>query len=213
MAMCTRCFDEASVRRLGMAGARRFVALMLMIAAAAASGCGSGDSAVEMPPGAQSDPGDDTSTEFRAVLGNALTDTLAGNADFGKVVEPVSGSYRFIIRLNTAFDFAGGIVFSRSDTSLPSTGDYPLEAPTDTLTAASPAAFAMFYREGMLRDLRAVSGTLTLSTATDTLIVGRFDATLRGTVASLNIGSTSAEVHATGRFRAGRELQGYVIGL
>lgn len=211
MVMCTRCCDETSVRRLGIAGARRLVALVLMVAII--SGCGSGDSAVEMPSGAQSDPGDDTSAEFRAVLGNAVADTLVGSADFGKVVEPVSGSYRFIIRLNTGFDFAGGIVFSRSDTSLPSTGDYPLEAPTDTLTAARPEAFAMFYREGMLRDLRAVGGTLTLSTSTDTLIVGQFDATLRGTVASLNIGSTAAEVHVMGRFRADRDLLGYVIGL
>ena len=184
-----------------------------MAAAAVVSGCGSGDTATEMEAGAPADVGDDGSADFRVVLANAVSDTLTGNADFGIVVEPLTGTHRFVVRLATGFDFAGGIIFARSDTTLPAAGEYRLVAPSDTMTADDRGDFAMFYREGMLRDLRAASGTLSLSTVTDTLIVGRFNATLRGMVVNLNVGTATSEVHATGRFRAHPGLQGYVIGL
>lgn len=177
------------------------------------AGCGSGDSATQLTQASGAEDGEESTAEYRVVLGNALSDTLSGNADFGIVVEPATGTYRFVIRLATGFDFAGGIIIARSDTTLPQTGDYNIRTSTDTLTAGQPGEFAMFYREGMLRELRATQGTLTLSSVTDSLITGRFDVILRGTVANLNVEDGTAEVHAVGRFRADKDLGGYVIGL
>lgn len=191
----------------------RLATAVLFAAALMTAGCGTGDAPPELPIGEQADNSDVTSAGYRAILGNALSDTLSGPAGFGTVLEPESRQYRFVIRLASGFDFAGGIIFARSDTAMPETGEYQLETATDSLAATQAGEFAMFYREGMLRELRATSGTLTLSTVTDTLIAGTFDATLRGNVASLNLEGRTAEVHVTGRFRAGRELRGYVIGL
>lgn len=176
-------------------------------------GCGSGDTATQLSQESETEDGEESTAEYRVVLGNALSDTLSGNADFGRVVEPETDNYRFVIRLATGFDFAGGIIIARSDTTLPQAGEYAIQTPTDTLTAAQPSEFALYYREGMLRELRATQGTLTLSTVTDSLIVGRFDVRLRGSVANLNVSDGTAEVHAVGRFRADKDLGGYVIGL
>lgn len=189
------------------------VAVFALFVAVLAGGCGSGDSAVEANTGASAESGEDSASEYRVILGNAISDTLRGSADFGTVVEPQTGNRRFVIRLATNFDFAGGMVFARGDTTLPAAGAYSLATATDTLAETQPEAFTMFYREGMLRNLRAVGGTLTLSSVSDTLITGTFDATLRGTAANLNVGTTTAEVHASGRFRADRNIRGYVIGL
>lgn len=205
--------DACRGREADRSCGRRAWAAVVFIVAAAAWGCGSRDTAVDTNANLQAEAADDGSADFRVVLGNAISDTLTGNAEFGILVEPESRGYRLVIRLATGFDFAGGIVFARSDTSLPAAGDYRLTAPTDSLTVGEGGEFAMFYREGMLRDLRASSGTLTLSTVTDTLIVGRFDATLRGLASNLILAATTAEVHASGRFRAESGLQGYVIGL
>lgn len=172
--------------------------------------CGAGEPAGEAGATDAAVEGGDVAGDYRVVLANALSDTLRGEAHFGVVYEQQNRSERFVIRLESSFDFAGGVVLARRDTTLPDEGTYPLEYEVDSLAADED--FILLYREGMLRDLRASSGTLNLTTVTDTLIVGTFDAQLRGRVAFPDrIGG--ADVHAVGRFRASKDLDGFVIGL
>lgn len=174
------------------------------------SACASNEPGTEPGELDASDAGGTAASAYRVVLANALTDTLRGAAHFGVVYETQSRSERFVIRLESDFDFAGGVVFARRDTTVPSPGTYALDAPADSVV--SDDAFILLYREGMLRDMRATSGTLALSTVTDTLIVGTFDARLRGRIAFPDrIGG--ADVHAVGSFRASPGLDGFVIGL
>lgn len=199
-----------------MDGARSWTARAVVLSSlfiALVAGCDSGDSAVDIAGGTASDAREERSTEHRVILGNAILDTLAGRAEFGVVVEPESGDYHFVIRLATGFDFAGGLIMARPDTALPPPGEYSLGAGADSTAAAGAAGFTMYYREGMQRNLRAESGTLTLSTVTDTLITGRFDAILRGMITGMDRAAGEAEVHAVGSFRADGDMNGYVIGL
>lgn len=175
-------------------------------------GCDTGESTGEQPGPFESVSGGESSDEFRVVLANALSDTLSGRADFGVVVEPQSGKYYLVIRLAAGFDFAGGIVFARGDTTLPRAGEYQLFPRPDS-GAIGDHSFTLFYREGMQRNFEVESGTLVLDSVTDTLIVGRFDALLRGTFGGMERPNAGAEVHAVGRFRAENTLNGYVIGL
>jgi hypothetical protein len=151
--------------------------------------------------------------EYQVTLGNALSDTLRGVANFGRVQDPQTGEELFVIRLSTGFDFAGGIVISRRDTTLPKPGDYDLAVAADSSAAVPDDKFFIIFREGMLWDLRSESGTLTFSTVTDSLIEGRFNARLQGEIAERGRELTEGEVHAVGRFRAGSGMTGYVIGL
>lgn len=151
------------------------------------------------------------SAAYEVVLGNAITDTLRGNATFGRVRDPQSDAVQLVIRLRSGFDFAGGVLIARESDELPEEGTYDLEP--DTVRMAAGNQFTIVFREGMLRDLRSYSGTLTLSTVTDSLIVGRFDAALRGYISEGTRELESGEVHAVGRFRADRGMAGYVIGL
>lgn len=165
-------------------------------------------------PGVEASDGEgESSAGYRVVLGNAITDTLRGRATFGTVVEPESGQARLVIRLASDFDFAGGIVMARRDTVLPDPGSYSFQQAADSLAGIPPGDFILFYREGMLRDMRAASGSMTLSTVTDSLVRGTFDVMLRGRTAGIDRSGTGSEVHATGRFEARRGLEGFVIGL
>jgi len=174
------------------------------------SACGSDESGTEPGELDASAGGASAASDYRVVLANALTDTLRGPAHFGVVYETQGRSERFVIRLESDFDFAGGVVFARRDTTLPVPGTYMLDVPADSVV--SDDAFILLYREGMLRDMRATSGTLALSTVTDTLIVGTFDARLRGRIAFPDR-TGGADVHAVGSFRASQGLVGFVIGL
>lgn len=174
------------------------------------SACGSDESGTEPGELDASAGGASAASDYRVVLANALTDTLRGPAHFGVVYETQGRSERFVIRLESDFDFAGGVVFARRDTTLPVPGTYMLDVPADSMV--SDDAFILLYREGMLRDMRATSGTLALSTVTDTLIVGTFDARLRGRIAFPDR-TGGADVHAVGSFRASQGLVGFVIGL
>lgn len=181
-----------------------------MLVALLASACGADVPTGDGVQGSEDGEAESRSAQYTVTLGNALTDTLAGRAHFGIVYETQSRSERFVIRLASTFDFAGGVVLARRDTTLPDAGTYALDARHDSLAADED--FILLYREGMLRDMRASSGTLNLISVTDTLIVGTFDAQLRGRVAFPDrVGG--AEVHAVGRFRASPNLDGFVIGL
>ncbi len=177
------------------------------------SACGADDDA---GGGGRETAGDESGAathEYEVYLGNALTDTLRGTASFGRVLDPRTGDELFVIRLSTGFDFAGGVVISRRDTVPPKPGSYNLAASADSLVIVPVNQFLIIYREGMLRDLRSTAGTLTFSVVTDSLIEGRFDATLRGVIADRGRDLTEGQVHAVGRFRAGPGMSGYVIGL
>lgn len=155
--------------------------------------------------------GDETSAAYRVILANAISDTLTGSASLGRVRNPQEDRIQLVIRLRSSFDFAGGVVITRLSPELPEEGTYDLAA--DSAGYAAGERFVIVYREGMLRDLRSVDGTLTLSTVSDSLIVGEFDATLRGYISEGSRDLQEAEVHAVGRFRAERGMSGYVIGI
>ncbi len=194
---------------------RRFrTRLSVALLAALLFACGADDGLgeAELVDGAAENA--ETGSAYRVVLGNAITDTLRGEAAFGIAYEPASGRHRFVIRLHSDYDFAGGFVLAHRDTTLPAAGRYDFALSSDSLEGADEAEFLLLYREGMLRDLRASSGSLELTTVADTLIAGTFDARLRGRVAALaRPGDPRAEVHAVGRFRARPDLGGLIIGL
>lgn len=148
---------------------------------------------------------------YEVVLANAISDTLTGNASFGRVRNPREERRQLVIRLRSSFDFAGGVIITRMSADLPDEGTHDLAA--DSAKYAAGEQFVIIYREGMLRDLRSFSGTLTLSSVTDTLITGEFDAMLRGYISEGSRDLQAGEVHAVGRFRAQRGMSGYVIGL
>ncbi|MEX2399360.1 MAG: hypothetical protein WD423_01220 [Rhodothermales bacterium] len=197
--------------RTGLTAIRIWLSAAVLAAALAA--CGSENGGGEPSPSNTVVGESEPSGTYRVVLGNAITDTLRGRAAFGIVVEPVEQRERFVIRLKSDFDFAGGFVLARRDTLPPEPGAYQLDVTSGSLGDVRDDQFLMLYREGMLRDLRAVSGSATLSTVTDTLIVGTFDAVLRGRVAGIERPLGGAAVHAVGRFRAERDLDGFIIGI
>lgn len=176
-------------------------------------GCESGEPTGMASGGEDAEDAEQTSEAYQVVLGNAISDTLRGGAGFGLVFDQTTRKKHFVIRLSTGFDFAGGFVMARPDTTLPEPGQYELRTQADSLAGVEDDSFLLFYREGMIRNLTATSGSLTLSTVTDTLIVGRFDATLRGMVAGMEREADAVEVHAVGEFRANPDLDGYIIGL
>jgi len=192
---------------------RRYFAGIWMGVLLILSACGSNDQAGTGGGEKEADESEERPMEYQVTLGNALSDTLEGLANFGRVQDPQTGDELFVIRLSTGFDFAGGIVISRRDTTLPTPGDYDLALAADSAAAVPDDKFFIIYREGMLWDLRSESGTLTFSIVSDSLIEGRFDATLQGEIADRGRELTEGEVHAVGRFRAGPGMTGYVIGL
>ena len=150
---------------------------------------------------------------FEVVLSNALADTLRGDATFGRMRDPHEGRDYFVIRLASRYDFAGGFVIARPKPELPEPGTFGIAAAADTIETAAEGDFILLFREGMLRDLRSRSGSLTISTVTDTLITGRFDAVLTGYISEGSRELPGSEVRATGRFRAESGVVGYFMGL
>lgn len=186
----------------------RLIASCALSAALLVWACGAEDPAA--PAGDAGEPSD-VSTEYEVVLANAISDTLRGRATFGRVYSPQEEITQLVIRLRSSYDFAGGVVITRRSDALPEERTYDLDR--DSLRMATGDQFVVIYREGMLYDLRSVGGSLTFSTVTDTLITGRFDATLRGHISEGSRDLEEGEVHAVGRFQAERGLSGYVIGL
>ena len=173
--------------------------------------CGGEDPAAVSGSGAENEEQEESSAEYQVVLANAVSDTLSGSATFGAVLHPGRNARQLVIRLRSSYDFAGGVVITRRGTALPEEGTYDLTA--DSAAYAAGDQFIIIYREGMLRDLRSVSGTLTIESASDTLIAGSFDAMMRGYVSEGALELLSADVHAVGRFEAEQGMAGYVIGM
>lgn len=182
-------------------------ALLICVAA-----CGAGD-APQTAPTETDAAEEEAARDYEVLLGNAISDTLQGDARFGRVIDTDTSQETFVIELETGFDFAGGFFIAHGGPELPTTGTHELVAPSDSLGGIPPGRYAIVYRQGMLRDLASRAGTVTFSTVTDTLIEGSFDATLRGFLALDARRLPNAEVHARGSFRARPGSPGYIIGL
>ena len=190
---------------------KRLLAWSVFCLALIVGACGGEDPATVAGTGTEDEDQEEPSAEYEVVLANAISDTLSGNATFGIVLHPRRNVRQLVIRLRSTFDFAGGVVISRRSTELPEEGTYDLAA--DSAAYAAGDQFTIIYREGMLRDLRSFSGTLTIESSSDTLITGSFDAMMRGYVSEGAVELRSADVHAVGRFEAERGMAGYVIGM
>ncbi|MEX1055666.1 MAG: hypothetical protein WED81_06525, partial [Rhodothermales bacterium] len=137
---------------------------------------------------------------------------LRGKASFGQMLDPQTGENLFVIRLASSFDFVGGFLIARRNPDLPAPGSFGIAAAADSL-APPENNFIVLYREGMLRDMKSLEGTLTLTTVTDTLIAGRFNAAMAGYFMEGDRRLADARILASGRFRAQRGITGYFMGL
>jgi hypothetical protein len=186
---------------------RHLVVLMLVLCAA----CGTAEEEAEGGPAEEA--GQEEEEDYQVFLGNALADTLQGDAQFGLVVHTETGEETFVIELVTGYDFAGGFFVARGGNQKPAPGTYPLTALSDSVKGVPAGQYVVIYRQGMLRDLVSRAGTVTFSTVSDTLIEGTLDATLHGFLTSSRGWLTDAEVRARGQFRARPGAPGYIIGL
>ena len=146
-----------------------------------------------------------TSVGYRVVMTYLSPDTLHGRARFGPVYETGTGRERFVIRLASGFDDAGGFIIVQNDTVPPAVGSYAFGALGNTLE--------LLYREGMLRNLRASSGMIRFTTVTDTLVAGTFEVDMRGPFFGMGAEGEEADVRAMGWFRAEPGLDGLLLGL
>jgi len=184
------------------------LALLLLLAACA------GGNPDDVPAGtAPADEQEEEEEDYEVLLGNALTDTLRGDARFGYVVDPDANQPTFIVELKTGYDFAGGFFVARGGEALPTPGEHPLLAVSDSLKSVPPGRYAIIYRQGMVKDLASQAGTVTFTTVTDTLIEGTFDALLYGFVAKGRQRLPNAEIRARGHFSARPGSPGFIIGL
>ncbi len=150
-----------------------------------------------------------SSLGYTVYLQGAVTDTLQGPASFGVVVGGEHSRRHFVIALESEYDIAGGFFLVRGRPERPAPGTYTL-APPDS---GAYDAFGLIYREGMQLHLRATSGMLTLTTVSDTLIEGTFEAALRGYLIRSGERLPEARVNARGTFRARPDDVGFVVGL
>lgn len=155
---------------------------------------------------------------YRAVLTGALQDTLSGDAAFGVVVDSETGQRSFIIEMQTPGDLGGSLYLVRRDTVRPQTGTFELVSAADTAKANN--RFALVYREGMRRRLTSSQGQLEITRASDSLLVGTFQAEMRGRIKErgAQTGGDDQEadterVHISGDFRAEQGAIGYLFGL
>ncbi len=186
-------------------------ALMLLLALTLAA-CASDE---ERPAGGEApiEAGADPSAyAYEAFFAGALTDTLRGAARFGVMVDGRTGARRLVIALRTPDSGMGGLFLVPRRPELPEPGSHPLTAYNDSLSRPA-GRFALVYRDGLLRRLSSVDGTLTFTTVRDTLLEGRFSARLRGTVVRAGAPLTEVQVTARGTFRAERGEVGFIVGI
>ncbi len=152
--------------------------------------------------------------DYRVSIGGAMSDTLSGRATFGPIIDARTEQEIVIVRLETGIDFGGGYFLSYGGTELPGPGRYSITPfPADSVRADGfHQGWSARYRRGMLVNMRAESGTLTLETVSDTLLVGTFDIDLIGTVAATGGTPVPGEVSSRGDFKAHSGIGGYIIG-
>ena len=188
------------------------VQLIVLLLAGALLGCGKDETAAEEAiVGAGEEEGASTYT-YQVLLSSVVTDTLRGKASFGQMRDPQTGENLFVIRLASSYDFVGGFLIARRNPDLPAPGNFGIASAADSL-APPESDFVVLYREGMLRDMRSLEGTLILTTVTDTLIAGRFNAVLSGYYMDADRRLSDARLQASGRFRAQSGVTGYFMGL
>lgn len=190
--------------------ARVFLLALLLVACSPAEPEADGlpfDSLAQPPP-------EPTSVDYEVYLLGATPDTLRGAAHFGDVVDARTGQTLAVIRLETSFDFGGGFFLTYGAPELPGVGQYPIEAfPPDSLRDQRlPQGFSARYRRGLLINLRATGGTLTLESTSDSLITGRFEADLAGLLALPGGTPREGTLRAVGTFSATATGAGYIIG-
>ncbi len=152
--------------------------------------------------------------DYRVSIGGAMSDTLSGRATFGPIIDARTGEEVIIVRLETGIDFGGGYFLSYGGTELPGPGRYPITPfPADSVRDQGfHSGWSARYRRGLLVNLRAQGGTVTLESVTDTLLVGTFEIDLVGTVAATGGTPVPGEVSSRGDFKAHNGVGGYIIG-
>lgn len=162
----------------------------------------------------------DTGPEYRyeIVVRGMLRDTLRGRAQFGIVFDPVTRERQWVLSLRSGSDVTSGVYLARPDTVRPQAGTYtivnrPPVGRYDTLRADTKESFSMIYRAGMRRSFNSQSGTLELTTATDSLIEGTIQATLQGTASPPGQPPREGTLTVTGEFRAEKSAVGFMFGV
>jgi hypothetical protein len=216
-----------SLRRGALLLAAPAALLLLLLLATAA--CGSGgemsgpaaaadtvDAAQDTAAAAEEDEGPEYA--YQMYTRGTLVDTLSGNARFGKIFDPATRRRQWIVSLRSGRDVTSGVYLARPDTSLPDPGTYQIVkrrpvGRADSIRAAGKNAFTMIYRAGMRRSFHSQSGTLELTTVTDTLIEGTLEATLDGSAALPGQPPQEGTLTVRGDFRAEKRTVGFVFGV
>ena len=160
----------------------------------------------------------DETIDYQVYLSGAIQDTVQGNATFNTTWNPHSNTRKFLIHLMVGTGPGSGIYITQDDTARPTPGTYSLVKQSDT-TEVQENAFAISYRDGLLRVLTSRDGQLVIESVSDTSISGHFDAELWGEVVKVNRGPGELpfpgpqQVNARGEFTAERGNIGYMIGI
>ncbi len=150
---------------------------------------------------------------YQVVISGALSDSLSGSARFG-LVESVSGKRQMmVIRLHEAIDFTGGVAITNGKPGLPRPGEYSLTTKAVIDSVGSDTRFAIVYRKDITRIFQSEEGALTIDVAADTMIAGRFNAKMRGTLTEGSQVLEGVELRLRGEFKARPGVAGYFIGL
>jgi len=201
-------------------------ALPLVLAALllAAAACGSGGEMAPSTAAADSTEraeGEDDGPDYpyEIIVQGMLRDTLRGSARYGRIFDPGTRRQKWVVSMRSGSDVTSGVYLARPDTSLPQTGTYDivesdLARPLDSLRAKGADAFTLIYRAGMRRSFASQSGTVELTTATDTLVEGTFEATLEGSASLPGQPPREGVITLRGEFRAeGGRSVGFMFGV
>ncbi len=186
----------------------RAFALLLLIVAVTVAGCGR-DEELSVDGAAPTRNVDRSGDGYTVIMRGVVNDTLSGRAQFGDVYDQQTREVKTVLEFVTAADFAGGMFIVPVGSSWPEAGAYSLGDGRDS----SGQGFRVVYRQGLYRAFSSRSGTLSLSTVTDTLIRGSFDAIMTGEVAERGREPVSGDVEVSGSFSARPGQPGYIIGL
>ena len=155
---------------------------------------------------------------YEVYVQGMLTDTLRGEAEFGKVFDPVTRREIWVLSMRSGTDVTSGVYLSRPDTARPQPGTYqiinrPPVGAADSARAPGTDTFDLIYRAGMRRSFASQSGTVEFTTANDTLLEGTFQATLEGTASTPGQPPREGTVTMRGDFRAEKATVGFMFGV
>lgn len=187
----------------------RWSPVLVLVLVVAVAACG--DAPDEAPAGA-ADEVEAEPADYQAFFAGALTDTLRGDARFGRVVDGRTGARRFVIALRTPGNLVGGLILARGVPDVPEEGRHDVASYADS-TGRPPEDFLLVYRDGMRREFSSTSGTLTLTTVRDTLLEGSFSATLEGVAVRSGGPPIEGTTTVQGHFQARSGSVGFILGL